>query len=378
VVGLIFRYKESIMNMDNIDYYDKRILKLLDKVESAILFNDENIYYFTGFYAKDSKSILIVCKKEIVLLVNFIYLEEAINVLKDKDIKIIRVNKERIKEAADIVRDHNIKVLSMEFSSINHSDFLNLNNRLKKLKIKTINADDHIRDLRIIKDEIELEKILKAARITDDVFHELTEKGIDYFHGKNELILSLEIESLMIKKGAQGKSFECVVAYKKNSSKPHYHPSKENITKGIILLDFGSKYGNYNSDITRTFFLKDPGDFKKIYEIVLNAQLIAIENVKEGITAKEVDDIARNYIKSKGYGDYFGHGLGHGVGLNVHEEPYLNNRSSSVLKENMVITIEPGIYIKDKGGIRIEDMVIVKKKSCINLFRSQKNIIQLS
>ena len=143
-------------------------------------------------------------------------------------------------------------------------------------------------------------------------------------------------------------------------------------------MDFGCDFNHYLSDITRTIF---PGnnkilsEFKKIYDIVLQAQLLSIDSCMAGITAEGLDKIARDYISINGYGNYFGHSLGHGVGLDVHEEPFIRRGNRNVLKENMVITIEPGIYIPGKGGIRIEDMVIVGKNKCEVLYKSRKSLI---
>jgi Xaa-Pro aminopeptidase len=363
--------------MHNNDHYAKRVQRLSETNRSVMILKDENIYYFSGFYAKDSNSVLLILEKEVFLLVNFLYFEEAKKAIHNENIKIVSMKKDRFSETVNIVNDYRIESIGFEFSFISHKDFLNISANLEKRNTRIDDISNTIGNLRAIKDQYELKNISIAADIADKIYMDLIESGSDFFSLKNEALLSLEIEKKIIKGGGEKKSFDFVVAFNENSSRPHYFPDDVQIGQGIILLDYGAKYKNYCSDITRTFFLKNNNKFAKIYDIVLNAQMLAIEKVKEGVSTKEVDAVARNYIKSKGYGDYFGHGLGHGVGLEIHEEPYLSQNNETILKENMVVTIEPGIYIEGAGGVRIEDMLIVKKDSSINLYQSDKKIINI-
>jgi Xaa-Pro aminopeptidase len=189
----------------------------------------------------------------------------------------------------------------------------------------------------------------------------------------------------MVAEGASSRSFNLIVAGNASSSLPHYEPQHKTVENGILLFDIGCVWGHYCSDITRTLFIesatgpgknmpgkKDMDKIKEIYDIVLGAQILAIKHCRAGITCSQLDNIARNYIEKKGYGKYFGHGLGHGVGLEVHESPTVSGRDNTILEENMVITIEPGIYIEGVGGVRIEDMIIVKNDGCINLYQCAK------
>ncbi len=363
--------------MHKSDHYAERIQRLRETNSAAMILKDENIYYFSGFYAKDSNSVLLVLEKEVFLLVSFLYFEEAKKVINNENIRIISMKKDRFSEAENIFKDYMIESIGFEFSFITHNDFLNISENLKKRNTKIDDISNTIGNLRLIKDQYELNNISKAADIVDNIYRDLIENGSDFFRFKSEALLSLELENKIIKGGGEKKSFDFVVAFNENSSRPHYSPDDVQIDQGIVLLDYGAKYKNYCSDITRTFFLKNNNKFAKIYDIVLNAQMLAMEKVKEGVSTIEVDAVARNYIKSKGYGDFFGHGLGHGVGLEIHEAPYLSQKSDTVLKENMVVTIEPGIYIEGAGGVRIEDMLIVKKDSSINLYQSDKKIIKI-
>jgi len=231
------------------------------------------------------------------------------------------------------------------------------------------------------KDSHELEIISKACSITDNAFNKLLTLSNREIREFDEISLANRLEGFCIESGGSGRSFDYVVASGPGSSMPHYISSHRNISEGILLMDFGTLYKHYCSDITRTIFVgKDKLDkkLKEIYKIVLEAQLKAIEACREGIRCDQLDGIARKYIEAAGYGEEFGHGLGHGVGLEVHEGPYVTRKNKAVLKENMVITIEPGIYIPGLGGARIEDMVVVEKNGCRNLYSAKKDFTFLA
>ncbi len=254
-------------------------------------------------------------------------------------------------------------------------NFLKLRDFLKPSGKRIIGRKGVIEELRLIKDTGELKNIHNACKITDEVFEEVLGFSQARINNSSELELGLEIERLMIKKGGNGRSFDFVIASGKGSSMPHYTASHNKIKNGVLLMDFGTVYNNYCSDITRTVFIGNRSSsdkLRKIYDIVLTAQQKAIEACREGLTCGELDHIARKYITDMGYGKEFGHGLGHGVGLEVHEGPSIIKNNKTILKENMVITIEPGIYVPGSGGIRIEDMLIVKKDGCENLYNSKK------
>jgi Xaa-Pro aminopeptidase len=308
-------------------------------------------------------------------LVNFIYYEQARSSVKD-DIEVVLYKSDRIKEASKILLSIMISELEIDGSSININDFLQLEKELKKSKIKIITKKDLNSGLRMIKDKHELDILSKACSITDNAFTSLLTLSSMEIRELNELSLANKLEGFCIKSGGSGRSFDYVIASGPGSSMPHYISTHKDISNRILLMDFGTLCKHYCSDITRTIFIgKDGlnGKLKEIYKIVLEAQLKALEACKEGIRCDELDSIARKYIGNAGYGDQFGHGLGHGVGLEVHEGPYVTGKVKTVLKENMVITIEPGIYIPGFGGVRIEDMVVVEKNGCRNLYSSKKD-----
>ncbi|MGM0509191.1 MAG: M24 family metallopeptidase, partial [Fusobacteriota bacterium] len=209
-------------------------------------------------------------------------------------------------------------------------------------------------------------------RITDIAFEEITSK---IKVGMKENEVAAQLEYIMKKNGATDKSFETIVASGHRSAMPHGVATDKIIGKNeFVKMDYGCYYNGYVSDMTRTVFIGEPTEkHKEIYNTVLEAQKLAISKVKAGMKAKELDKIARDYITSKGYEDNFGHGLGHGIGLEIHESPGISQKGEVELKENMVITIEPGIYIEGFGGVRIEDDVVVKKDGCEVLNKSPKD-----
>ncbi len=360
----------------------ENLKSLLDKknLSTLVILKDENIYYLTGFYGKNSGSILLITDNSTYLLVNFIYSEQAKKSIKNDSINIVCYKEDKFKKITGILKGYGFKKTGIEGRNISFTDYSRLEKLLSVQEKKLINVDGIIEKLRAIKDESEILKIKKACNITDKAFKTLLDDGPRGIAGLTETELAFYLEELLIKNGSAGSSFDIIAAYGKNSSLPHHSPEKTKEDRGVILMDFGCRYEQYCSDISRTIFRgrdKNCNEFRRIYDIVLEAQLRAIEGCREGIKASELDGIARKFIDSKGYGKNFGHGLGHGVGLEVHEEPAINSKNKKVLKENMIITIEPGIYIENFGGIRIEDMVLVGKSGCEVLYESGKDFFVL-
>lgn len=368
------------------DFFTPRIKNLKSlltrkNLSTLLILKDENIYYLTGFYGANSASMLLVIKDVLYLIISPIYAEQAKKSIENSDINIVCYGKDRFKKISDILEGYSCKTVGIEGKNISYTDFKKLEKILSRQDKKIKNCDGIVEELRELKDESEISKIKKACNITDKAFESIIKEGAHKIAGLTELELAFYIEELMIKNRSEGKSFDIIAAYGKNSSMPHYSPGNKRIKNGIVLLDFGCKYEYYCSDITRTIFMGDKkicNEFRKIYDIVLEAQLMAIDKCREGVLASELDILARKFISSKGYGSNFVHTLGHGVGLEVHEEPVIGQVSKKVLKENMVITIEPGIYIENFGGVRIEDMVLVKKNTCEVLYRARKDFFILS
>ncbi|MCL5073344.1 MAG: Xaa-Pro peptidase family protein [Actinobacteria bacterium] len=361
-------------------YFESRIIRIKQELEfknipGFVILKDANIYYLTGFYSKDSGSILAFVNDEIYLLVHFIYFEAAKKSVLPKNVKIIKYFTEKYKKLLEIISSYKIKNIAVEGDNISFIDFSTFKVMLAKAGKKLTSESGIVENLRIIKDEIELANIQKACSISDKVFTQIAGTNSLKIKSFSEIGLAFEMERKSMKHGSSGKSFNYVIANKSMSSLPHYEAENKNIKNGILLMDFGCIYNHYCSDITRTVFIgnfKNSNKIRQIYDIVLQAQSKSLQSCKAGVSTIEIDGIARKYIEGKGYGDNFGHGLGHGVGLEVHESPRISYINETILQENMVITIEPGIYIENFGGVRIEDMVIIKENRCQNLYKSSK------
>ncbi len=233
-----------------------------------------------------------------------------------------------------------------------------------------------ISKLRIIKDELEINFIREAARIADRTVEEILKKGL--VEGKTEREIARFIETEISDMGADS-SFDPIVASGPNGANPHHTPTDRKIREGdLIIVDFGAKFRGYCSDITRAFSIGKPSEkIINLYEIVKEAQEEAFQAVKEGIAAREVDSVARSIITNKGYGEKFTHRTGHGLGLDVHEEPYIAQNNNTELKNGMVFTIEPGIYLEGEFGIRIEDDVAVINGRGERLTKTSRDLIPL-
>jgi Xaa-Pro aminopeptidase len=246
--------------------------------------------------------------------------------------------------------------------------------RLNSIRLEPVSG--LIEKLRLVKEPEELLLIKEAAKIADRAFEQILQQ---IRPGMTEKEVALRLEVIMREHGATSSSFDTIVASGWRSALPHGVASDKVIEKGdLVTLDFGAYYQGYASDITRTVMMGKPTEKQKeIYQIVLEANKKAIAGVQPGKTGKEVDAIARNYIKEHGYGDYFGHSTGHGLGMEVHEEPLVSTRGEEALVPGMVITIEPGIYIPDLGGVRIEDDLIVTESGYENITNVSKEIIMI-
>ena len=365
----------------------KKLRRRLDEngADGIIILKDENIFYITGFYGHDSGSVLVITKKEVFLIVHFIYFEKAKTSILPQEINIIQFRSNRKEVFEKIFKEIKGESFGIESSSVNYELYIKYKKSLKKTAKKLINLPGFVEKQRIIKDSLELKAINKACSIADGAIKNIIEMEPEKIRDFTETRLALYIEELMVAGGATSRAFNLIVAGNASSSLPHYEPQHKTVENGILLFDIGCAWGNYCSDITRTIFIRNGpaagknimgkrniDKIKEIYDIVLTAQMLALQQCRAGMTCSQLDTIARNFIEKKGYGQYFGHGLGHGVGLEVHEGPTVSGKDNTVLEENMVITIEPGIYLEGIGGVRIEDMVIVKKGGCINLYNCPK------
>lgn len=325
----------------------------------------ENRRYLSGFKAPDtqlneSSGSLLINKKMAILITDSRYTIEA--QAQAEDFEVITYRKDLITELSGLLGQLKTKVLGFEGDHLTWEQHKCLSKRLKGLKspVRTVPMDGSIGRMREVKDRGELKAMKAAADIMSSVLDEVL-YGLE--PGRTEIEVAREIEELARDAGAEGMAFPPIVASGPNAALPHAMPTQRRIRpKDPIIFDVGARLDGYCSDMTRTIFLEPPGPkFKNIYRIVRQAQLAALEYIRPGKDSSRVDSIARDIIKDAGFGDYFGHSLGHGVGLATHETPRLSPRDPVTLEEGMVVTVEPGIYIPGKGGVRLEEMVAIEK-----------------
>lgn len=226
----------------------------------------------------------------------------------------------------------------------------------------------------LIKTASEIEKMTAAQRITEKTLAYILPK---LRTGVTETEIAAEIDKDFLRNGGEKPAFDTIVAFGENAAECHHIPTDRELEKGdIVLIDIGAMSGGYCSDMTRTFCYGNPdAEITRVYNLVLQAQKLVLKHIKAGMTGREADAIAREFLRSNGFDKEFCHTLGHGVGREIHEEPRLATYSDKVLEENMVVTVEPGVYIEGWGGVRIEDMVVIKKDGIINLTEFDKSLI---
>jgi Xaa-Pro aminopeptidase len=348
-----------------------RIDKLLTEmarheIDAVIISCPQNRFYLSGFKAEDvslneSSGMLFISKDCLVLITDSRYTEAAKEEAPDFDIFQYDQNNSLEQIVAKICREKNIKNLGIESEFLSLAKFIKLNETLRKEGALTnlTPADEFVGHLRAVKDEEEVSLIKESLRLAEEVMEEV----YDFLKpGVTEREVAWFIEKRLREKGADGVSFPPIVAGGFRAALPHAIPTERPVREGEpIIIDMGARLNGYCSDITRTVFLGYiPDLWDRIYEIVLKAQNLAYEAAQPGITAKKLDGIARQFIEQAGYGAYFGHGLGHGVGIAIHEPPSIRKTGSMALEPGMVFTIEPGIYLPGEGGVRLENMVVMK------------------
>lgn len=352
----------------------ERLSLLLKKLKlDGILISDKyNISYFSGFTG--GTGYLFFSDTKRVIITDFRYTIQAKE--ETQEFEVIEISKEYnyFFIINDLIKKEKIQELGFESQSVLYSDYLDLKQKLIVNQLIPVNQEVSL--LRAVKEQKELDLIKHAEEIGDIVFSKILNI---LKPGMTELEVAANLEYLMKINGAQGLSFDTIVASGIHSSMPHAIPTNKKLEKGDFLtMDFGCIYQGYCSDMTRTVVIgKASEKQKKIYQIVLQAQKIALEFIQAGYKGKEIDKIARDFIGQAGFADYFGHGLGHSVGLYIHEEPRLSPSEETVILANVTETIEPGIYIEGFGGVRIEDLVVVKEDGYINFTHSEKNLIEI-
>lgn len=341
-------------------------------MKNYILKDENAVYYESGFSCDNV--IFLKLEDEAYFITDGRYTIEAKENV-NKNIEVV-TSGELIKTARKIIKKAKIKKLIIDPNDFTLASFERLSERLD---IKFIKKPNFSRLKRIIKTEDEIDKLKKAMSYGREGFDRLASFIRDEGIGKSEQYLYFKAKEFMSNVGKYDLSFEPIVAINANAAKPHALPTKVKLQKNdLLLVDAGIKYKRYCSDRTCTSRIYKDMDFdrsqlftkteqQKIYDIVLKAQRKAISKARVGMKASKIDAIAREVIEKAGYGKYFIHSTGHGVGLDIHELPVISSRSDTIIEENMVFTVEPGIYLADKFGVRIEDTVVMKNGKAIIL-----------
>lgn len=336
------------------------------QIEALLITSQYNLRYITEFTG--TAGLALVTPHKAYFITDFRYTEQAGEQVKEFDVVQAKTN--LLEEAAELAKNLAVKSLAFEKDYVTYAAFLDYE---AKIEAELQPVSGLIEKIRMIKTPEEVSILKAAAKIADDAFEHIC-KFIKV--GQTELEISNELEFFMRKQGATSSSFDTIVASGLRSALPHGVATEKRIENGdFITLDYGALYNGYISDITRTVAVGEPSDkLREIYQVVLDAQVLGVEKIGPGMTGIEADAIARDYIKSKGYGEAFGHSTGHGIGLEVHEAPGLSFKSQTVLEPGMAVTVEPGIYLPGIGGVRIEDDILITESGNERLTHSTKEL----
>lgn len=353
--------------------HKKELFEQCPEVDAVLVISQKNRIYFTNF--SSTSGYLLLTKDKETFITDFRYAEMA-KPLAEKGIEVATAaGKEVFNLLNSIIADHGVKTLGFEDTELTVSDFENYKSLLPQ-DVTLVPVGSRINFVRRVKTDYELECIAGAQAITDKVFSKI----LNFIKPEvSELDIAVEIECQIRKLGGDGIAFDTIVASGENSSKPHAHPTSKKIKLGDpITMDFGAKLNGYCSDFTRTVFLGKPSkEMKNIYNIVLKAQKNVLTQMRVGLKGMQMDALAREVIAANGFAECFQHGTGHSLGLDIHENPGLSPKCEEVFEQNMLTTVEPGVYVAGLGGVRIEDLVIFKEDGIKNLTVSSKDILIL-
>jgi Xaa-Pro aminopeptidase len=338
------------------------------ELDGYIVANESSILYFTG--TTGAATLWVPLEGENTLYSYGVTYESVKATAKNCQVELMKRNENPFKKIAELIKP--LKLKRIGFDALNTLYYLKMRKELKETRIRPLSR--LVQELRMVKDPTEVDAIKKAAELTDAGVN----AAIDTIRpGVHEFEVAAEMEYAMRKLGSEGVAFDTQVASGIRSAFPHGGCTDREIRKGeFIVVDLGARYSGYRADLTRTFIIGKPSPKqKKIYEVVLEAQRKAFEAIRAGAKTRDVDAAARKVIEEAGFGKYFVHGLGHGVGLDVHEAPSLNPEGKETLKAGNVVTDEPGIYIVGYGGVRIEDTVVVHKDKAERLTKADYELV---
>ena len=337
------------------------------KCDAMLIVNQVNRLFATGF--SSSAGALLITDNNAWFFTDSRYIEAAEKTINDANVVLVTKDDDTIDCIKSVADKNKITSIGFEDGYVSYACKKEWDD---KLGIKLIPAQDLIQDLREIKSRENLEKMIKAQRISEKVFEEI----FPIISTKmTEKELAAEIIYRSLKNGADDKAFDPIVVSGSNSSRPHGVPGNEKIQKGFLTIDFGVKLDGWCSDTTRTLCVGTPDDeMIKLYDIVLKAQEAGIKAVRGGVPAVDVDSAARTVIEKAGFGEYFGHGFGHSLGLEVHESLKASQLSKDILPVGAVMSAEPGIYLPGRYGVRIEDTLYVTENGSENITKLPKNL----
>jgi len=351
----------------------KRLRKRMkhDKVDAMFVFSASNLRYISGY--SGSNGICYINADDAWFFTDFRYKTQSAAEVNNMhiDVPIGKDLLQAMKEK-DCVKVSD--VIGFEGNHLSFEQYDKLKNLFPDNKF--VNKAKLMEELASVKEDVEIECFREAARITDAAFNELLN---EIKPGISERMLDAKLSYIMKSLGSEKDSFDTIIASGVNGSRPHHSPTEKLLQKGeFVTIDFGAMYKGYHGDVTRTVYLgKADEKQREIYAIVLEAQERALAGIRPGITGKAIDALARDYISLKGYGEYFGHGLGHGLSLEIHAKPRLSSTYDKELMVNQVVTVEPGIYIPNWGGVRIEDDVIITENGIENITKAPKELLEL-
>lgn len=352
-------------------------MKNLEKYRSVLNEEVDGLFLtsrYSRMYAAEfdiSEGYAIVGKNGARYFTDSRYIESAQKGVQGFEVIEFGMNRPLIQAINETIKEFGITKLGFEEEYLTVAE---LNTFQEKIEASFVPVQKKINAFRASKEQWELERMIKAQEITDKAFSEVCTRIEE---GMSEKELAAELIYCLYKNGAEGLSFDPIVVSGPNTSMPHGVPGERKLQKGdFITMDFGVIYQGYCSDMTRTVALGYATDeMKKVYDTVLEAQRAGIALSKAGVTGQAIDKAARDVIAEAGYGEYFGHGYGHSLGLEIHESPNCNPRNDQPMPENAVASAEPGIYLPDKFGVRIEDVVIFEADGCRNITHSPKELL---
>lgn len=340
-------------------------------IDALLITNDTNRRYLTDFTG--SAGVVIITKTAAVLVVDFRYVEQAHKQAAQYSIHSVKNKPSIFEETVKVLEE--LKVSAIGFEQ-DHMSYRLYTKYQEAATAEMVPLSGEIEKLRMVKSKEEISRLKTAAEISDAAFTHI----LSFVQpGVAEVDVANELEAFMRKQGAASSSFDMIIASGERSALPHGLASKQVIRHGdMLILDYGAYYEGYRSDMTRTVAAGEPdARLKDIYAVVLEALMRSLHSIKPGITGRQADAFSRQYIEQQGYGKEYGHGSGHGVGLDIHEEPFMSPRCEHIIQPGMVLTVEPGIYVPGLGGVRIEDDILITDHGNEVLTASPRELIIL-